>query len=131
MHTENYAARKHPEFVVLDIDAETGALIVQTDSEMHGKEIEISPEDFPAARSHKEVLERTINGRPAFTAVFDVLAAGTYTLWVDGMARARGVEIDGGAIAELDWRARHEPAHANSSPVLETPESIGDFNGRS
>lgn len=105
MHTENYAARKHPEFVVLDIDAETGALIVYADSDMHGTEIEISPEGSPTARSHKEVLERSINGRPAFTAVFDVLTAGRYTLWVDGRARATRVEIDGGAIVELDWRA--------------------------
>lgn len=106
MHTENYAARKHPEFVVLDIGAETGALIVHADSDMHGAEIEISPEHSPAARSHKEVLERSINGHPAFTAVFDVLNAGRYTLWVDGSARARDVEVAGGAIAELDWRAR-------------------------
>jgi hypothetical protein len=106
MHTEDYAARKHPEFVVLDIDAETGALIVHADSEMHGTEIEISPKGSPADRTHKEVLERSINGRPAFTAVFDVLTAGTYTLWVDGRACARGVEINGGAIAELDWRTR-------------------------
>ena len=100
-----YSARKHPEFVVLDIGADTGALIVHTDPELHGVEVEISPSGYDRRRSHKEVLERSINGRPAFTAVFDDLTAGTYTLWVANEARAREVRVDGGAIAELDWRS--------------------------
>jgi hypothetical protein len=103
---ENYAARKRPEFVVLDIGDDVGALIVHTDREMHGVEVEISPTNDDQRRSHKEVLERSINGRPAFTAVFDGLRAGTYTLWADGRARARAVTIEGSGIAELDWKTR-------------------------
>lgn len=102
---EAYSARKHPEFVVLDIGGEQGALIVRTDADMHGVEVEISRSADDRRRSHKEVLERSINGAPAFTAVFDDLAAGTYTLWTEGRARVRGVRIEGGAIAHLDWRA--------------------------
>jgi hypothetical protein len=101
---ENYSARKHPEFVVLDIGDDIGALIVHADPEMHGVEVEISPTGDDRRRSHKEVLERSMGGRPAFTAVFDALTAGTYTLWVAGDARARAVRIKGGEIAELDWR---------------------------
>jgi len=101
---ENYSARKHPEFVVLEIGEGIGALIIHTDSDMHGIEVEISPTGHDDRRSHKEVLERSINGEPAFTAVFDGLPAGTYTLWTAGTARARGVRIDDGAIAQLDWR---------------------------
>ena len=103
---ENHSARPHPEFVVLDIGEDVGALIVHTDSEMHGTEVEISPAGDDVRRSHKDVLERRINGRPAFTAVFDGLKAGTYTLWTDGDPRARGVVIAGGEIAELDWSLR-------------------------
>jgi hypothetical protein len=103
---ENYAARKHPEFVVLDIGDDVGALIVHTDRDMHGVEVEISPTNDDQRRSHKEVLERSIDGRPAFTAVFDGLRTGTYTLWTDGRARARGVTIEGSGIAELDWKTR-------------------------
>jgi hypothetical protein len=44
-----------------------------------------------------------MNGRPAYAAVFDRLAAGRYTLWVDDVARARGVEVADGRIAQLDW----------------------------
>ncbi len=103
-HPENYSARKHPEFVVLELGEEIGALIVHTDGEMHGVEIEISPTGEDDRRSHKQVLARSINGTPAFTAVFDGLKAGAYTLWTDGTPRARGVAIDGGSIAQLDWR---------------------------
>lgn len=103
---ENYSARKHPEFVVLDIGEDIGALIVHTSPDMHSVEIEISPSGQEERRTHKQVLERNMGDRPAFTAVFDGLAAGSYTLWVDDEPRARDVEIEGGAIAQLDWRRR-------------------------
>jgi hypothetical protein len=100
---ENYAARPHPEYVVLDIGGGLGALIVYADAAMHGSEVEISPADDDSDRSHKDVLERGKGGRTAFTAVFDRLPAGAYTLWTDGVARARGVQISAGSVAELDW----------------------------
>lgn len=102
-HHEQYSDRPHPEFVVLEIGDDLGALIVHTDADLHGTEIEISPADDDSARSHKDVLERRAGGRSAYTAVFDAVPAGTYTLWIDGTARARGVQIAGGTVAELDW----------------------------
>ena len=104
-HHEHHAARPHPEYVVLDIGDEVGALIVHTGPELHGVEVEISPAGDDRARSHKDVLERAIAGCPAHTAVFDDLAAGTYTLWIDDAAITRGVVVEGGAITELDWRS--------------------------
>lgn len=104
MSHEHYAARKHPEFVVLEIGDELGALILHTGSEWHGREIEISPSGADEHRSHKEVLERVGGGRPAYTAVFDQLPAGSYTLWTDGVARQRDVVVAGGEISQLDWR---------------------------
>jgi hypothetical protein len=65
--------------------------------------VEISPAGEDADRQHKEVLERSLDGRPAFTAVFDKLAAGRYTLWVDGAPREREVAVRDGEIAELHW----------------------------
>ena len=100
---ENYAARRHPEHVVLDIGQDLGALIVHTDAGMVGVEVEISATGRDDERSHKDVLEREINGHPAYTAVFDKVLEGTYTLWVDDVARERDVAIAGGAISELDW----------------------------
>ncbi|HEV3046527.1 MAG TPA: hypothetical protein VGY13_04115 [Solirubrobacteraceae bacterium] len=100
---ENYSARRHPEQVILDIGEEMGALIVHTDADMHGVEVEISATGQDHERSHKDVLEREIDGRPAFTAVFDKVREGSYTLWVNGLARAREVTVTGGAVSELDW----------------------------
>ena len=102
---ENYAARRHPEQVVLDIGEDIGALIVHTDAGMVGVEVEISATGEDDRRSHKDVLEREINGRPAYTAVFDKIREGTYTLWVDDVARERDVAVSGGEVAELDWSA--------------------------
>jgi hypothetical protein len=109
MPHEHYSARKHPEFVVLEIGDGVGALIVHADHEMHGLEIEISPAGDDECRSHKDVLERDAGSQPAYTAVFDQLPAGTYTLWSEGVARVRGVNVAGGQIAELNWAAT---AHA-------------------
>jgi hypothetical protein len=104
MHTHTYSHRRHPEFVVLDIGDGVGALIIHTDPVMHGREIEISPTGDDEHRAHKEVLERESAGHPAFTAVFDTLPAGSYTLWSAGRPLARGVGVEGGGVTELDWR---------------------------
>ena len=50
---------------------------------MLGVEVEISATGQDDRRSHKDVLEREINGRPAYTAVFDNIREGSYTLWVE------------------------------------------------
>jgi hypothetical protein len=100
---ESYAARRHPESVVLEIGGDIGALIVHTDASMLGVEVEISPTGQDDRRTHKDVLEREISGHPAYTAVFDGLREGTYTLWVGDVARARGVTVGGAAVAQLEW----------------------------
>lgn len=102
--TEEHAHRPHPEHVVLEIGDELGALIVLADRDAHGLEVEISRSGEDDRRSHKDVLERSLGGRPVYAAVFDRLQEGTYTLWVDGTARARGVVVAGGRVGELDWR---------------------------
>jgi hypothetical protein len=102
---EDYAARAHPEYVVLDIGGGLGALIVQTGAEMHGIEIEISRRGEARTGAHKQVLERGTPDRPAFTAVFDKLPEGSYTLWLGDEALADEVAVSAGDVAELDWRA--------------------------
>jgi hypothetical protein len=104
-HHEHYAARPHPEFVVLDIGGDVGALVIHADPGLHGTEIEISPAGDDARRNHKEVLERRTEAGTAFTAVFDGVPAGEHTLWMHGEPVARGVSVQGGSVAELDWRA--------------------------
>jgi len=104
-HPHTYADRPHPEFVVLDIGDDVGALIIHTRPERHAQEIHISPKGV-AKREHVEVLERSINGQPAFTAVFAELREGEYDLWDDlrTTTPAGHATIAGGEITTLDWR---------------------------
>jgi hypothetical protein len=103
MGHEHYAARSHPEFVVLEIGDDLGALIVHTGPDMHGVEVEISPSGDDSQRSHKQVLERFSGGRSAHTLVFDQLPAGGYTLWAGSEAKVRDVVVRAGEIAECHW----------------------------
>jgi len=103
MGHEHYAARSHPEFVVLDIGDNVGALIVHTGSDMHGVEVEISPSGDDSQRSHKQVLERFTAGRSAHTLVFDQLPAGRYTLWAGDEPRLRDVVVRAGEITQRHW----------------------------
>jgi hypothetical protein len=102
---EHYADHPHHQHVVLDIGDGVGALIVHTDPSLIGNEVEISPAGDDSSRSHKEVLERVIDGRSTYVLVFDNLAEGEHTLWQNDVARARNVRIASGEIAELDWRS--------------------------
>jgi hypothetical protein len=103
---ERHAARTHPESVVLDLGGDIGALILYTDPAMLGVEVEISACEEDDRRSHKEVLERQINGHPVYSAVFDNVRAGRHTLWLDDKARERNVVVTGGVVAEVDWREK-------------------------
>ncbi len=101
---ENHAGRPHPEYVVLELGGDVGALIVYADPELHGSKIEISRQDNDGRRAHKDVLERSLDGRPTYAAVFDLLNQGASTLWLDDTPRSRGVPVAAGRITELDWR---------------------------
>ena len=100
---EQHIDRVHSETVVLDIGQDIGALIIYTEAELHGREIEVSPRGS-ATRVHVEVLERRINGRPVFAAVFPGLRAGEYDIWENFLKPSGTVTIVGGEVATVDWR---------------------------
>jgi hypothetical protein len=108
--TEQYANRSHPEHVVLEIGEDVGAIVVYTPAELHGTEIEISASGNDRDRAHKDVLNRPINSRPTYAAVFDKIQEGSYTLWIGGAPVARDVVVAGANITELDWRGLPAPA---------------------
>jgi hypothetical protein len=101
---EHHSNRVHPESVVLDIGRDVGALIIYTDPELHGEEIEIGPRGSGRKRVHVEVLERRINDRPVFAAVFFGLRAGNYDICEGAATPSACVTIVGGEVATLDWR---------------------------
>ena len=89
---------------MLELGDGIGALIVQTGPELIGVEVEISPAGYDEARQHKQVLLRNMGALRVPTLVYDNLEEGDYTLWIDDEAVARDVHVDGGEVAELDWR---------------------------
>ena len=103
--TANYWTRSHPEYVVLDIGGEFGALVLYTPPELHRREIEISPIGQDTQRVHTAVLERIVAGRSIFAAVYPRLTAGAFRVWFDeDPTRPNTVRIEAGQVAELDWR---------------------------
>ncbi len=60
--------------------------------------------------------------------MFDKLAEGRYTLWVDDEPRAREVAIAGGEIAELDWRTAGPHGTARSGADRRLVFGPNDFD---
>lgn len=89
----------------MDFGGDRGGLVVHWDADQLDTAIEISPAGQDDAREHQHILERPMPEATFYAAVFSSVAAGTYTLWVRGEARAREVVIDGGAVTELHWEA--------------------------
>jgi hypothetical protein len=86
---------------VLDIGQNVGALVIYTDAEHCGKEIEVSPKGNDVQRTHTEVLERKTNGYITYAALFFALKKGDYNIW---SIPGQSITIVGGSVAEVDWR---------------------------
>ncbi len=105
MTDHHHSTETRSEHVMLELGDGVGALVVYTEPELHAVEVEISPGDDDRARAHKQVHERLVRAEPVYAAVFDRLAAGGYTLWLDGAARMRDVRVDSALVTEIDWRS--------------------------
>ena len=103
--TERHVERVHTEQVVLDIGGDIGALIIYTDEDRRGEEIELSLKENDAQRVHNQVHERRFNGHAVFAAVYPDLRAGEYILWENDLMPAGRVTIVGGDVATVDWRS--------------------------
>jgi hypothetical protein len=114
---ETYSERVHTENAVLDIGEDIGALVIYTRQEMLGKEIEVSPKGNDAQKVHTAVLERKINGRILFAALFLELPEGDYFTLTTPSSE---ITIIGGQVTELDWQESHVILHpkapSNSHP---------------
>ncbi|MHB1533436.1 MAG: hypothetical protein ACYC1D_02290 [Acidimicrobiales bacterium] len=90
-----------PDFVVLDIGGNVGALIVYTDQECLGREIDLTPKGMSRSHhTHTMVRRRKTLDHEVIVGVYPELVAGSYTLWgLDG--RPLGdVVIEGGQVTE-------------------------------
>lgn len=121
---------------VLDIGGDIGALILYTDAEYNGREIEVSPIDEPdhgqevghddgrepahehghvheqghgpAHRTHTAIHERRSGGEVTYAGIYVELKAGTYRIWTNDPSLPDRVTIVGGHVAEVDWRKRRD-----------------------
>ena len=59
-------------------------------------------------RSHKQVHERPVAGRPLYGAVFESLPAGEYTLWLGDQPLRRHVAVAGAAVTDISLKEEHE-----------------------
>lgn len=86
---------------MLDLGPGVGALVLHTGADLHGVEVEISPAGRDGERSHKQIHERPVNGRPLYGAVFDSLPAGEYTLWLNDQPLRRDVAVADAVATEI------------------------------
>jgi hypothetical protein len=93
---------------MLDLGPGVGALVLHTGADLHGMEIEVSPAWRDGERSHKQVHERPVAGRPRYGAVFDSLPAGEYTLWLDDRPLRRDVAVAGAVVTDITIEEVHE-----------------------
>ncbi len=89
--------------VMLDIGAGTGALVLYTPAGLAGSEIEISPNQPGASRTHASVRERPGSHGSRHAAVYPGLPAGDYTIWGQTGAPVASVTITGGEITCAEW----------------------------
>ena len=89
--------------VVLDIGADTGALVIHTGPDQDGREIEVSPVDDPGHRTHAAVRPRHLPDRTVYSVVITPLPAGRYTVWRDRNTVQSVVDVPGGGVSEFHW----------------------------
>ena len=91
--------------VLLDLGADTGALVLYTPADLLGAEIEISPGTPGAPRTHAAVRARPGPNGTRYAAVYEGLTEGSYTLWADHDTPAAQVTVIGGQVTSHHWPA--------------------------
>ena len=72
--------------------------MLYTGAGLHSHEIEVNPLGSDARRVHSAVLERSVNGRVLYAAVYPELKAGDYEVCCEGGPR---FTITAGGITEV------------------------------
>ncbi len=93
-------APENTENLILDIGADTGALIIHAAVDRDQAEIEISPAGR-GPRTHNIIRRREAVSGAVYAAVFPALTAGDYTIWRDAATPAGTVAVQGGRVASF------------------------------
>lgn len=108
--TQEHPAPQHhahgptgPGTVLLELGANTGALLLDVPAGLNGREIEISLGGAPKARTHAQVRERPAPSGLRYCALYEGLRAGVYTVWRDARTAALTVTVTGGQVTTCRW----------------------------
>ncbi len=102
--TEHAHGPTGPGTVIMELGADTGALILYTPADLDGAEIEISRHgDLLGRRTHSQVRQRHVASVIKYAAVYSSLTAGEYTIWRDEDRPAAAVTITGGQITSCHF----------------------------
>jgi hypothetical protein len=89
---------------ILDIGADTGALVIYADPVMLGREIEISCIGDLVPVAHNVVRARSTPGGFVYAAVFPEVTCGEYSVLRGDGVRGSDVAVFGGRVSEVDCR---------------------------
>ena len=87
--------------LILDIGADTGALIIHAAMDRDQAEVEISPAGSEQTRAHNIVRRREAVSGAVYAAVFPALTAGDYVVWRDAATTAGTISVHGGRVASF------------------------------
>ena len=101
--------------VVLDLGGQTGALIVYTDPDRCGQEVEVSSLDEPEpVRTHAAIRARHVRPDTVYGVVIAGLRAGRYVIWQDPDTPLDTVTIASGAVTEYWWSEAASVQHRSA-----------------
>jgi hypothetical protein len=101
-----YFERLQVRGVVFGLSEETGALVVYQPPSQRGRTVDANLKNErggTAQKFHANTVERTIDDKEVFAAIFPRLPTGTYDVVGYGDI-VRGLTIFPGEVAEIDWR---------------------------
>jgi hypothetical protein len=94
---------ERPEFLVLDIGGDQGALVVYATEECLGTEIDLTRVgEAHSHRTHTMIRRRRAVAQQFVAGVYPQLPAGIYTLWARDGQPLGEVTITGGTVSQFD-----------------------------
>lgn len=105
---EQHFGPSHEGSVVLNIGGSIGALVLHTDEDLNGVEIDIHGVSAGTISTHSLVRPRELPQLTAYAAVYPDLPAGRYLVVGTAGHLDQDFVIDGGRVTELDWHGAED-----------------------
>lgn len=97
----------HVEGIIMDLTQQTGAMVVYCRPALQGQRVDLQKR-VPITNFKASIVERLVNGRSVFAAVFPRLPTGDYDVYgmLNGkiVHKAEEITVFPGEVAEVDWR---------------------------